>query len=144
MHTHMDIKQQHIVFYDGTCGMCHFVVQFLLKHDTRGCFVFAPLQGITAASELSHWRNSYPLADTLVLIENYQDLKQRKILAFGKGALRICWLLGGAWKIIGILSFLPSCLYDWGYRWVASHRFQWFERQTCLIPKSQDIKRFLP
>lgn len=135
--------REHIVFYDGTCGMCHWVVQFLLKHDHNEHFVFAPLQGETAKLLLKDWRNTEPDVDSLVLIENYKNPEQRQIYVFGKGALRICWLLGGFWSIPGSISFLPGVLYDWIYRWIARHRFQWFSRPSCLIPKGQDSTRFL-
>lgn len=135
---------QHLVFYDGTCGMCHWVVQFLLKHDRNKIFMFAPLQGETAGVLLKDWRITVPEADSLVLIENYQDPDQKKIYIFGKGALRICWLLGGLWMVPGAISFLPSFLYDWLYKWVARHRFKWFASQSCLIPKTQNTSRFLP
>ena len=137
-------ESQHLIFYDGTCGMCHWVVQFLLRYDIKKLFVFAPLQGETAQVLLKDWRTSNPEADSLVLIENYQDPKKKKIYIFGKGALRICWLLGRFWMIPGSISFLPSFLYDWIYRWVARHRFQWFASQSCLIPRNQDSSRFLP
>lgn len=39
---------EHLVFYDGECGLCDRVVQTLLKVDTHERFVFAPLQGKTA------------------------------------------------------------------------------------------------
>jgi len=138
------MMDKHLIFYDGTCGMCHGVVQFLLKQDKNKIFAFAPLQGETAAHLLNDWRICFPDADSLVLVENYRDNDNKKILLFGNGALRICWLLGGLWKIPGIISFFPTFFYDWGYRWIARHRFQWFEKQTCLIPKMEDLKRFLP
>ncbi len=149
----LEEQGQHLVFYDGTCGMCHKAVQFLLKHDKMKVFVFAPLQGETAAKMLGDWKSLFPDADTLVLVENYRDPSDeyelsKRIFAFGKGGLRICWLLGGVWAIPGAISFLPSFLYDWIYRWVARHRFQWFERRTCLVPKNGDVDvdltRFLP
>ena len=38
------------VFYDGSCGLCHRAVQFLLARDNRGArFRYAALQGATAA-----------------------------------------------------------------------------------------------
>lgn len=135
---------QHLVFYDGTCGMCHWVVQLLLRYDHKKLFVFAPLQGETAELLLKDWRTLTPEADSLVLIENFQDQKTRKIYIYGKGALRICWLLGGLWIVPGSISFLPAFLYDWIYRWVARHRFKWFATQSCLIPKNQEASRFLP
>lgn len=132
---------RHLIFYDGTCGMCHRAVQFLLKWDKNKLFVFSPLQGKAAARMLPPHINED--LETLILVENYQDNSEKRVFTFGKGAFRICWLLGGFWSIFGAISFLPSFLYDWAYRWVAHHRFQWFVREECLVPKNEDMNRFL-
>jgi predicted DCC family thiol-disulfide oxidoreductase YuxK len=133
------VKNKHLLFYDGSCGLCHRAVQFVLKVDKRKQFLFAPLQGETAAQLLKgQYRD-----DSLILLEDYQG-KHRRKWVLGKGALRLCWLLGGMWKIPGILSFLPGFLYNWVYRLIARFRYQLFPRQICLIPDTQDISRFLP
>lgn len=134
--------KKHLVFYDGSCGMCQGIIQFILKHDRKHHFVFAPLQGDTAKHLLASWRCSFPDADTFVLMENYQNFN-KKISVFGKGALRLCWLLGGRWRLLGLISFLPAFLYDWIYKGVAKNRFYWFQK-TCLINKNHDLNRFLP
>ena len=41
-----------IVFYDGVCGLCNRLVQFLLKHDREGRLRFASLQSDFAAKVL--------------------------------------------------------------------------------------------
>ena len=33
-----------IILYDGVCGLCNRLVQFVLKHDSRDYFRFAALQ----------------------------------------------------------------------------------------------------
>ena len=38
---------QHLLLYDGVCGLCDHLVQFVLAHDRRGVFDFAPLQSAT-------------------------------------------------------------------------------------------------
>lgn len=131
-------KGSHLVFYDGVCGLCDHIVQFLLKIDTNEIFVFAPLQGETAKLYLK----SEPPVDSLFLIENYKS-PNHKIYIFGKGALRILWLLGGMWAILGILSFLPSFLYNWIYRFVARHRKEIWKQSVCQIPDPKYISRFL-
>ena len=37
----------HLVLYDGVCGLCSRLLQFLLKHDHRAVFIFASLQSVT-------------------------------------------------------------------------------------------------
>lgn len=132
---------EHLVLYDGTCGLCSWVVQFLLKADSEEHFVFAPLQGETASAYLKHLPESVRGVDSVVLIENYQDNPQAYVLS--KGALRICWLLGGGWRVPGVLSFLPAFIFDWAYNVVARNRYQWVAR-SCLVPQKKDRHRFLP
>lgn len=135
---------RHLVFYDGQCGVCDRAVAFLLRIDHKELFAFAPLGGESAKRLL-------PLAgegvtvdlDTLILVENYREDGKRKFYFFGKAVLRICWLLGGAWSLLGVFSFLPGVLYDWKYRLIARHRNRLFKDQICLAP-SQFPNRFLP
>lgn len=126
--------EQPLIFYDGTCGMCHGVVRFLLKHDHQRIFLFAPLQGETAAKILKAPFDP----ETIVLVEEGHFWTQ------GKAVFRILWLLGGIWKLPGALFFLPAFLYNWGYRWIAKRRFQWFKRPDCPVPQTDDLSRFLP
>lgn len=131
-----------LVFYDGECGLCDYTVQFLLRVDTQKKFLFAPLQGQTAKKIFKEELDKYLGADSLILIENYQTENQ-KIYLWGKGAFRILWLLGGAWKLVGWISFLPAFLYDWGYRFIARNRHKLF-KQACFLPTPEQKQRFLP
>ena len=65
---------KHLVFYDGECGLCDQVVQFLLKADKNKGFVFAPLQGKHAALALKDLPEEAKQADSIILIEDYQEL----------------------------------------------------------------------
>jgi predicted DCC family thiol-disulfide oxidoreductase YuxK len=133
----------HLVFYDGQCGLCDRIVQFLLKTDKRQQFVFAPLQGSTAAVVLKDLPSEMKQVDSLILVENFQT-PQEKFYVLGKGAFRICWLLGGAWSLLGWISFLPGWLYNWGYRLVARNRQRFFKQDRCLLPDPSAKHRFLP
>ena len=62
---------KHLLFYDGSCGLCDHIVQFLLKVDLKRQFVFAPLQGKTAAEVLKDLPIVYRGADSLVLVEMF-------------------------------------------------------------------------
>lgn len=129
----------HLVFYDGTCGFCDQIVQIILKIDKKQLFTFAPLQGKTASSYL---KNIPTTADSLVLIENYQS-PYRHCYLYGKAALRILWLMGFPWSILGTISFLPSFLYDWIYRIIARNRLKIFGSSCTIVPE-ESKHRFLP
>ncbi|MBA2367952.1 MAG: DUF393 domain-containing protein [Candidatus Protochlamydia sp.] len=137
-----DKRLKHLVFYDGECGLCDHVVQFLLNADTQEIFVFAPLQGETAKKLLAALPSSLKQADSIVLIENYESIDP-EIYVLSKAVFRITWLLGDAWAIIGTLSFLPSFLFDWGYRLVAKNRHRFFPITQCVIPRADQKERYL-
>lgn len=129
---------KHLLFYDGRCGLCDHAVQFVLHRDKQGIFLFAPLQGETAKKVID-----VPMTeDSLLLIENY-GLPSEKRYILGKGAFRILWNLGGIWTLPGLLSFLPSSLYDFAYRLVAKNRHKIFGQEVCLLPDPKYKDRFL-
>ena len=132
---------KNLVFYDGTCGFCDHIVQLLLSLDKNKQFIFAPLQGETAAELLKDLPEEYKNEDSLVLIENYQE-ETRSYYVLGKAAFRIMWILGGILAIPGAVSFLPSFLYDWGYRLIAKNRHKLFSN-SCHIPTDDEKDRFL-
>ena len=130
---------KHLVFYDGSCGLCDRVVNFILWADKEEQFAFAPLQGVTAKKLVPEYTNQL---DTLVLIEDYQST-DRKTYTLSKAAFRILWLLGGWWTFIGWKNFLPSWMFDWGYRLVARNRHSLFNEEACRV-MSKNSPRFLP
>jgi predicted DCC family thiol-disulfide oxidoreductase YuxK len=134
---------KHLVFYDGKCGFCDHIVHFLLKVDRHQQFVFAPLQGKTAAEYLQQLPSDLKNEDSLILIENYLSSQPRYYL-LAQGAFRIAWLLGGKWKLIGWLGFLPGFLFNWAYRLVARYRYAIFSSVECKIPSPDEKERFLP
>lgn len=129
---------KHLIFYDGECGLCDQAVQFILARDKKRLFDFAPLQGKTA----ERWLKLPPSVDTVVLIEDYQT--NPKLSIRSKAAFRSLYHLGGIWTVPGLLSFLPSFLFDWGYRIVARNRKAWFSQDHCVIPDPKERQRFLP
>jgi len=118
-----------IIFYDGTCPLCNRAVRFILAADKKEQFYFAPLEGETAANKLKKIYN------TLVL---YKDPEH--ILTEGKAVLRICWLIGGKYALIGWLSFLPAFLFNLIYRVIAKYRFRLFSKKASI----EKTDRFLP
>jgi predicted DCC family thiol-disulfide oxidoreductase YuxK len=139
------MKEKHLIFFDGECPLCHRAVRYVIHHDKKEIFYFAPLQGKTAKNEIGDFKKKDPELDTIILLENYQSMKQ-KIFIEGRAALRIFWHLGKFHAVLGVLSFLPSDLFDAFYRFIARRRYGLFSTisiQSILKnPLYQD--RFLP
>ncbi len=131
-------KGIHLIFYDGECGLCNHLVEFLLKIDKKELFVFAPLQGETAAELLKDLPQKFKDLDTLILVKNYKSA-QKQFYVQGEAVLMIAWELGGWWRLLGWMHYLPSGLFDWIYRLVARNRARFFAR--CEIKQDE---RFLP
>ncbi|MBB63593.1 MAG: thiol-disulfide oxidoreductase DCC [Waddliaceae bacterium] len=135
---------EHLVYYDGECGMCARSVQFILKRDRKKCFLFAPLQGETAKQNLKEMRDQDPDLDSMVLVENRGKPTEATFFR-SKAAFRIAWYLGGRWKVFGILSFIPLAIFDPFYRLIAKNRKRFFSSaDTCKVPTEEERKRFLP
>lgn len=134
---------RHLVFYDGDCGLCDRIVQFLIQKDHQQLFVFAPLQGETASIYLKNLPPEIRFTDSLILVENYR-LSYPRVYILAKGALRIAWLLGWPWLLLGWLSFFPGWMFDWVYRLVASNRTRFFPHDQCMTPQPDQKERFLP
>ena len=132
--------KNHLVFYDGECGICDQSVNVLLKIDLNKLFVFAPLQGETANEVLKELK--LPRPDTLILVENYTS-PQHHTEMYAKAVFRICWLLGGWWSVFGVFSFLPGWSINWAYKIVAYNRHRLNTKISCTLPDPNQADRFL-
>ena len=131
---------EHLVFYDAECPLCNKAVRYILEIDTHKRFFFAPLNGRTAGEILVGPNERYKRADTIVLVEDYQSTS-RQFWIRSRAILRVYWLVGDGWGIVGWLSFLPGWVGDLFYRWVAYHRHKFkFKGNPDLGHKD----RFLP
>jgi predicted DCC family thiol-disulfide oxidoreductase YuxK len=130
-----------IVFYDGTCGLCHRAVRFVLEHDHRSQFRFAPLGGRTYETEIpAERRRSLP--DSLVVRTGDGSLRTRS-----DGVLHILRLLGSGWGVLaGIGAVVPRPFRDAVYDGVARVRRRVFRRpsEACPVVPEGVRQRFLP
>lgn len=127
-----------VLYFDGVCGLCSRAVDFVIRHDDRGVFRFAPLQGETAASQLSP--NDVADLQSMLLVTE-QGVYRRSA-----AVVRVLWLLGGIWWLLGwLLWIIPRPLRDVGYRLVARMRYRLFgKHETCRLPTPEERERFLP
>src|SRR6266567_2133210 len=66
-----------ILLYDGVCGLCNRLVQFILRRDVAGKFCFASLQsGLAERILVRHGANARDL-DTVYVVVNYEQTDER-------------------------------------------------------------------
>ena len=133
----------HLVLYDGVCGLCNSLLQFLLTHDRRGVFAFASLQSQTGRAVIERLgRDSADLTSFYVLA-NYRTGRSR-IFERSKAALFVAGQLGWPWKAAVIARVLPGAVLDRAYNVIARHRYRVFGRyEQCLPPRPEFRGRFV-
>jgi len=133
-----------ILLYDGVCGLCNRLNQFVLLRDPVGIFRFASLQSALAASILARHRADAADLDTVYVVVN-PDQPDEHLLARSDAVIFVLKQLGGFWGLLGfLLRLMPRLLRDWGYRIVARNRYRVFGRfETCKLPSLENRDRFL-
>ena len=133
-----------IILYDGVCGLCNRLVQFLLKHDKRNRLRFASLQSDFAAKALQRHGIDPKDLDTMHVIENYGQPDER-VLQRSDAILRAGRELGGFWGAsAAVAKLVPRTLRDLVYRFVARNRYRVFGKyDSCMLPDPNQRSRFL-
>ena len=133
-----------IILYDGVCGLCNSLVQFLLKHDKEGRLRFASLQSDFAAKVLQRHGIDPKDLDTMHVIENYEQPGER-VLQRSDAILRAGRELGGLWSVLSATGkVVPRALRDVVYRFVARNRYRVFGKyESCMLPDPNQRSRFL-
>lgn len=125
-----------IIIFDGECSFCSNSVQFIIRHDKRCLFKFAPSQSeiaqqIRAAYHLDN------ITGTMILI------KDRIAYTHSDAVLRTASELGFPWKVAKIFLLIPKSLRNPMYKLVSKNRQRFgSKKQTCLIPTDDIKKRF--
>jgi predicted DCC family thiol-disulfide oxidoreductase YuxK len=132
-----------IVLYDGVCGLCNRLVQFLLKHDSRDRFRFASLQSeFTGRLLTRHGLDPHDL-DTVYVVKNY-DQPDEALLARSDAILYLLTELGGVWSLAGVGRVLPGAFRDAIYKIVARNRYRVFgKHESCMLPEPKHRAKFL-
>jgi predicted DCC family thiol-disulfide oxidoreductase YuxK len=133
----------HLVLYDGSCGLCHGLVKFLLQRDKGHVLHFAALQSDLAAKVLAGTGFSPESLSTFYLVESYQSSAPH-ISVRSTAAIRLAPHLGIAIRALGLAaSLVPRPLRDVVYGFVAKRRKRWFgEHAACVVPTPELRARF--
>jgi predicted DCC family thiol-disulfide oxidoreductase YuxK len=128
-----------IVLYDGTCGLCHRSVQWILRHERDHDLRFAPLQGPTAAALRARLPEIPETLESVVLVESGRARLRSKAFLHTARHLRAPWRWGYA------MRWLPAFVLDLGYRVIAALRYRiWGRAELCDLPSPENRARFLP
>ena len=136
---------QHLVLYDGECGLCNAWVRFVLKRDTTGAFHFASLQGDIGRDHLARRGLATAPLTTMCVVTAY-DHVETTCLFKADAVLFVLETVGWPWRVATVLRTLPRAWLDAGYDFVAQHRHRLWRRHggdTCVIPSPHHRARLL-
>jgi predicted DCC family thiol-disulfide oxidoreductase YuxK len=127
-----------IILFDGVCNLCNGIVQFIIKRDPQGKFIFASLQSETGRKLLEKSGLPSDEFDSIVLIRGEQYFIK------SNAGLRVLKELGGIWKLFYFFRFLPLSFRDFIYDLIAGSRYRMFGKSdSCMIPTPELKARFL-
>ena len=131
-----------LILYDGVCGLCNWSVRFIIRHDSKQEFLFAPLQGETA----KRYAAGVPDDGTfrsLILIRLFRT-DAATVHLKSEAILLILDSLGGVWWVLSWFRVLPKGILDWIYDLIARNRYRWFGKyDACPVPPPVIRSRFL-
>ncbi len=128
-----------IIFYDGTCGLCHWFVKWVLRHDAEGKFLLSPLQGETFVAQVAAGERA-KLPDSVVVLTAGGAL-----LTKSQAAEYVARKLGLGWRA-AFIAIWPRVVADVGYDVVAKWRYRLFGRNEgdmCPMVSAELRNRFL-
>jgi predicted DCC family thiol-disulfide oxidoreductase YuxK len=136
------MREQNIIFFDGVCGLCSRMVDFVLREDQERFFLYSPLQGETFRSIKRDHLETLNTDSIFVLRRGpgKEVLLQKSdaLIYIVDNLPRYRWL-----AMIG--RVLPKLIRDAAYRAIAATRYRiWGKRDSCRIPNAEERSRFLP
>ncbi len=128
----------HLLLFDGVCNLCNGLVRFIIRHDRRKRFHFAPLQSDAGQAVLQRHDLATSNFDTLVYF------RKGVVLTRSTAALNVARDLRGAWGMAYAFILVPPSLRDAVYDLISRKRFNWFgKRDSCMVPTPELGSRFL-
>lgn len=120
-----------IIFYDGTCGLCHAFIRFVLyKLNLSKPFLFCPQK----SNRFENLKNQFAqkaFADSIAVYLENSD----KLVFKTKAVILVLKYLRWPWKIlVYLLQMVPTFIADFFYDLLARKRQSFFKKPTNDCP----------
>ncbi|MDG1842582.1 MAG: DCC1-like thiol-disulfide oxidoreductase family protein [Crocinitomicaceae bacterium] len=117
-----------IVFFDGECGLCSRVVQFVYKNENNNNIYFSPLQSKYAIDVLNQ-NNIKPDLNTFYFYYN------NKMHDKSSAALKIIPFLKWYYYFLLIFWIVPKFIRDFFYKLIADNRLKFYKDVCEFLPE---------
>lgn len=117
--------------FDGVCVLCSGGAAFLMRHDRHARVNFTPARSSLGQALYRHYGVDWNA--TYLLVEG------GRAYTASSGYLRLCTVLGGAWRLLRAGRIVPERWRDAAYALVARNRYRWFGKAAhcALLTPSQ-------
>lgn len=133
------LRGSSVVFFDGICVLCNRSVAFVRRHDLRGVFKFATLQGPEALACFA--RRGIDVRDlAAIFVITELGTPRERVYRASSAVLAIARRLRWPWRLASyVMILVPRPLRDWFYGQIARRRYRWFgQYEACPIPSPPD------
>jgi len=115
-----------LLLYDGSCGLCSWWVQQILRRDRRRAFRFAALDSGLGREVLTGSGMPEGYEDSIVLRQ-----PDGRVFTKSGAALRVAIELGWPWRALAAFLAVPPPIRDAVYDVVARHRRRRLVGEAC-------------
>lgn len=127
-----------IIVFDAMCVLCSANARFVLRHDRRGHFRLASMQGEVGAALYRRFGIDPSNPETMIIVDGDSLIRD------SDAALVVYAALGWPWRVLSVFRLAPRRLRDPLYAWVARHRYRLFgRREVCWAPTQDQASRVL-
>jgi predicted DCC family thiol-disulfide oxidoreductase YuxK len=131
-------RRSAIIVFDGDCVLCSGWVRFLLHHDREARYRFAAMQAPAGRALLVAQGLDPHDPSSFLLLDGDRAWTDTDAIR------RVVGGLGGPWRAVHVLGWIPKRLRDGMYQLVARNRYRWFGRNaSCFVPTPEQRARFL-
>ena len=132
-------KHKQLILFDGVCNFCNSSINYVIKHDKRNVFMFAPLQGEAGKQLINQFEIDTSKTDSILLYSEEKGLKIKS-----SAALAIASKLGFPRNILTVFYIIPPFVRNWVYDYIAKNRYKWYgKKDVCMIPIPELKAKFL-
>lgn len=132
-------EHKQLILFDGVCNLCNGAVQFIIKHDKDGIFLFTALQSEVGKRIIEHYGIDTSKVDSILLYS-----QNTGIVSKSTAALKIASKLSFPIRFFALYLIVPAFIRDGVYDFIARNRYKWFgKKAACMIPTPELKSRFL-
>lgn len=132
-------KDKKLILFDGVCNLCNAAIVYVIEHDKKDLFRYAPLQSEIGKQVLDTFDIDPSKTDSIILYSNEDGLSIKS-----SAALNVAKHLGFPRNLLAVFLIVPAFIRNWVYDFIAKNRYQWYgKKEACMIPTPELKAKFL-